>query len=265
MRSVRANGVSLAVVETGPEHAPAIVFANSLGTDYRVFDALLHHLPPGLRIIRYDKRGHGLSEATPEPYAMDDHVSDLTGLLDALEVKSAIVLGLSVGGVIAQGFALAAPDRVRGLILMDTASRIGSDAMWNDRIAAVRAGGVEAIADAIMKRWFSPAFLADRPTDVAAYRRMLVQTSTAGYIGSCVALRDVDYRAAAPTIHMPTLVICGSEDKALPPESVEATAAAIPGAEFFKIDGVGHFPCVEAPEITGRRVATFLRDKGLVS
>jgi 3-oxoadipate enol-lactonase len=171
LRIVRANGIHLAVTAAGPQHGPALVLANSLGTDFRIFEALLPHLPPGLRIIRYDKRGHGLSETTPEPYAMADHVADLTCLLDALAVKSAIVLGLSIGGVIALGLALAAPDRVDGLILMDTASRIGGDEMWNARIAAVRATGLQGIADAIMERWFSPAFAATNQPDVDAHRR----------------------------------------------------------------------------------------------
>jgi len=265
LRTVVANGIRLAVAEAGPGDAPPLLFANSLGTDYRVFDALLPHLPPGLRIIRYDKRGHGLSEVAPEAYAMADLVGDVIALLDRLEVPSTIVLGLSIGVVIAQGLAATAPERVRGLILMDTAAKIGSDEMWNARIAAVRKGGVPAIADAIMERWFSPSFLADHPGDVAAFRRMLEQTPAPGYVGACIALRDADYRASAAAIHVPTLVICGSEDRALPPESVRATASAIRGAEFFMVDGSGHFPRVEAPALTGRRIATFLRDKGLVS
>lgn len=265
MRVVRANGVHLAVSVTGPDASPTLVLANSLGTDYRVFDALLPFLPAGLRIIRYDKRGHGLSESPPSPYAIGDHVADLAGLFDVLGVRSAIVLGLSIGGIIAQGLAAAAPDLVRGLVLMDTASKIGSGAMWNARIAAVRENGIAGIADAIMERWFSPAFLASRPDGVAAYRRMLMATSVEGYIGSCIALRDADYRAEAPAIRVPTLVICGTADRALPPDSVRATAAAIPGAEYFEVAGVGHFPCVEAPEATGRRICDFLRVSRFVS
>ncbi len=265
MRTIRVNGVDLAFAEGGARDGPPLVFANSLGTDYRVFDALLPHLPSRLRTIRYDKRGHGLSSVPSPPYAMSDHVADLAALLDALGVGPAVVLGLSIGGVIAQGLAVREPDRVRGLILMDTASRIGSDEMWNARIATVRDAGLAGIADAMMERWFSPAFLAGDPVNVAGYRRMLLQTPPAGYVGSCVALRDADYSNAVPAIRVPTLVICGSADRALPPASVAATAAAIPGAEFFMVDGVGHFPCVEAPDVVGRRIGAFLIANGFVS
>jgi pimeloyl-ACP methyl ester carboxylesterase len=105
----------------------------------------------------------------------------------------------------------------------------------------------------------------DHPGDVAAFRRMLEPTPAAGYVDACIALRDADYRAIAAAVRVATLAICSSEDRALPPACVRATASAIRGAEFFMVDGSGPFPCVEAPALTGRRIATFLRDKGLVS
>src|SRR4029079_9285038 len=164
--------------------------ANSLGTDFRVFDALPPLMQGKLRIIRYDKRGHGLSDATPAPYKLADHVADLAGLLDALGVKQAVLVGLSIGGLITQGLSAVRPDLIRAAVLMDTAHKIGTDELWNTRIDNVRKAGIESIADAVMERWFSPAFRKNRVSDLAGWRNMLTRTSAEGYMGSCAAIRD---------------------------------------------------------------------------
>jgi 3-oxoadipate enol-lactonase len=260
MRMVKANGINLAVREDGAAHGPALVFSNSLGTDHRVFDALLPHLPPNLRIIRYDKRGHGLSDAPPSPYRMEDNVADLAGILDALKVRDAVVVGLSIGGVIVQGLAARRPDLVRGAVLMDTAHKIGSDEMWNTRIAAVKKDGLAGIADAIMERWFSPTFRASRPGDIALYRNMLTRTPAEGYIGCSASLRDTNYEKEARGLRIPVLAMAGSLDLATPPELVRDTAALIADARFMVIEGCGHLPCVEEPETVAAAITGFLKE-----
>ena len=154
--------------DSGPAEAPRCVLVNSLGTDLRVWDALLPRLGGRFRCLRYDKRGHGLSDATPGPYAMEELAADLARLLDARGARKAVVCGLSIGGMIAQALAAARPDLVRGLVLMDTAHKIGTAGMWSERIDAIRTGGIASIADAILLRWFSPAFHQDvRPSSPA--------------------------------------------------------------------------------------------------
>jgi 3-oxoadipate enol-lactonase len=258
MRMVRANGIEIHVRIEGADGGLPVVFANSLGTDLRVWDEVLPLLPKGLRLIRYDKRGHGLSGVTPAPYTMDTHVADAAGVLDALGVTGAVVVGLSIGGLIAQGLSAARPDLVRAIVLLDTAHRIGTAEMWNARIEAIRSGGIESIADAVMERWFSAQYRASSPEEVAGWRNMLVRTTVDGYAGSCAAIRDADLEREARAITVPTLMLCGSVDLATPPDIVRATADIIPGARFELIEGAGHLPCVEAPEKTAEHIAHFV-------
>ena len=263
MRFARVNGVVLHHAVEGPPDAPTVVFSNSLGTDFRIWDPLLAHFGQGLRRIRYDKRGHGLSQAMPAPYEMSDHVGDLAALLDHLEIESAVVVGLSVGGIIAQGLSSLRPERIKGLVLSDTAHVIGPPEMWDQRIAAIEAGGIEALADPIMERWFSETFRRDRTEDLAGWRNMLVRTPVEGYLGTAAAIRDSDMTEQAKAIRVPTLCVGGSEDGSTPPELVGALAALIPGARFEVIEGAGHLPCVEAPEALAGLMKDFFVEAGL--
>jgi len=136
------------------------------------------------RIVRYDKRGHGMSDAPDAPYSLDDHVDDLDALLEHLEIDDAIVVGVSVGGMIAQGLALKSPERVRGLVLCDTAAKIVTYDAWDERIEAIRSGGLEAIADGIMERWFSSGYRNRAQGELALWRNLLVRTPIEGYIGT---------------------------------------------------------------------------------
>jgi len=264
MNVVKANGVHLHYAVDGPADAPAIVFSNSLGTDFRMWDALIAYLGDRFRAVRYDKRGHGLSEATAPPYTIDDHIADLAGLLDHLGLDRFILCGLSVGGLIAQGFAARQPKRLRALILSDTAAKIGSDEMWNTRIATIEQGGIEVLADPIMERWLSAGFRAGRPGETLVWRNMLVRTAVDGYIGTCAAIRDADFSETTRRIRMPVLGIVGSEDGATPPDLVRGTIETIEGARFTVIDGVGHLPSIERPDIMGDLIAGFLKENGLV-
>ena len=261
MRFETVNGIVMHVAERGD--GQPIVFSNSLGTDFRVWDPLLAHLNGRIRVIRYDKRGHGLSTAPDAPYRIDDHVADLAALLDHLGVAEAIVVGLSVGGIIAQGLAAARPELVKGLVLCDTAHKIGTPEMWDERIAAVREGGIDALAEATLGRWFSERFHRERPAELAGWRAMLTRTPVEGYVGTATAIRDADMTAAAQGIGVPTLCLGGTEDGSTPPEVVRSMAELIPGARFETIEGVGHLPGVEAPDALAALIGGFLADAGL--
>lgn len=250
--------------DTGEADRPALVFSNSLGTDFRIWDDVVAMLGDRFRYVRYDKRGHGLSGIGKPPYRMADHVNDLAGLLDALEVREAIICGLSVGGLIAQGLYAARPELVRGLILCDTAHRIGTDEMWNARIDAIEAGGIESIADAILERWFSNAFRRTQPVALDGWRAMLTRTPRAGYTGTGAAIRDTDFTAEAQRIAVPALCVVGDEDGATPPDLVRAMADLIPGARFEIIAGAGHLPCIEKPRQLADLMAGFMKEAALV-
>ncbi|MEO0829084.1 MAG: alpha/beta fold hydrolase, partial [Pseudomonadota bacterium] len=174
MNVLQVGDIALHYRVDGPEDGPPLVFSNSLGTELRVWDPVVERLPEGLRIIRYDKRGHGLSTCPKPPYTMGALVSDAESLLDHLGVKESVIVGLSIGGLIAQGLAAKRTDLVRAMVLSNTGAKIGTREIWDDRIAGVKAGGVEALADATMERWFSKSFLA-KP-ELALWRNMLVRT-----------------------------------------------------------------------------------------
>jgi 3-oxoadipate enol-lactonase len=242
----------------GEVDAPALVFTNSLGSDHRIWDPILPYLKKKFRIIRYDHRGHGLSDATPSPYLIDDFVNDLGGLLEILQVDKSIVCGLSVGGMIAQGLAASHSDRVGALILCDTAMQIGPPSMWDERMAIIQKDGIGALTGPIMERWFTRGFRENRVEEFSGYVNMLERTPVEGYIGTCCAIRDADLREAAASIDRPTLVLCGDRDLATPPELASKLADAIPGASFSLVKDAAHISCVEQPERFSSLLLNFL-------
>ena len=245
--------------EGDPDGAP-IVFANSLGTDLRLWDKIVPLLPAGLRVIRYDKRGHGLSSCPEPPYAMGALVTDAERLLDHLGVRDSLFVGLSIGGMIAQGLAVKRMDLVRAMVLSNTAAKIGTTEMWHERIVAVESGGIEALADAVMARWFSGPF---RQTDeLVGWRNMLVRQPAAGYVGCSAAIAGTDFYSTTAGLTLPTLAIAGSEDGSTPPDLVRETAELVKGARFELIRGAGHLPCVEKPEEYARVLEDFIEETG---
>jgi 3-oxoadipate enol-lactonase len=248
----------------GPVDKPVLVFANSLGTDLRIWDGMVAELRSKLPILRYDKRGHGLSDSSSPPYTIDDLSRDLLALLDLLAIRDLLLCGISVGGMIAQRVALSQPERVRGLILCDTAARIGSVAAWQDRIALVESGGLEAVVGVSMERWFTAGFRATRGTDARGYANMLRRTSVDGYIGICQALRDADFTAEVARIEAPALVLCGDQDVSTPPANGEELARRMPRARFSLIKDAAHLPCIEQPSKVVAQMLQFFSEVKLV-
>lgn len=246
-------------IDGDPEGAP-VVFANSLGTDLRLWDAVVPLLPQGLRIIRHDKRGHGLSSLPPGPYAMGALVRDTERLLDRLEVRDCVFVGLSIGGMIAQGLAVKRPDLVRALVLSNTGAKIGTPGIWDERIAAVKAHGIEALADATMERWFTRAFRAT--PELALWRNMLVRQPAEGYAGCSAAISGTDFYTTTSGLRLPVLGIAGSDDGSTPADLVRETVDLVPGSRFHLIRRAGHLPCVEQPAEYARILTGFLRDVG---
>ena len=217
-------------------------------------------MPQDLRLIRYDKRGHGLSACPPGPYSMGALIRDAERLLDALDVKDCVFVGLSVGGLIAQGLAVKRLDLMRAIVLSNTAAKIGTSQMWTDRIAAICAGGVEAIADGLMERWFSKPFRAT--PEMLGWRAMVTRQPAEGYCGIAAAIAGTDFITPTSGLTLPTLVIAGSEDGATPPDLVRETASLIRGARFELIRGAGHLPPVEKPAEYAALLTEFLTSIG---
>lgn len=246
-------------VDGDPDGAP-IVFANSLGTDMRLWDPILPLLPAGLRIIRYDKRGHGLSSMPPAPYSMGALITDIEQLCDLLNVRDCMFVGLSIGGMIAQGLAVKRLDIVRSLVLSNTGAKIGTKQMWEQRIAAIKDGGIEPMADTVMERWFAKGF---RETpELELWRNMLVRQPEVGYAGCSAAISGTDFYTTTASLRLPALGIAGDEDGSTPPDLVRETIDLIPGSKFHLIRKAGHLPCVEQPERYAEVLTTFLRDTG---
>lgn len=260
MQILEANGIAHHVREDGDPDGRPVVFANALGTDLRLWDPVLPHLPDGLRIIRYDTRGHGLSDCPPGPYSMGALVRDAESLLDALAVRDAVFVGLSIGGMIAQGLAVKRLDQVRALVLSNTAAKIGTPAMWQDRIDTVQSEGIKALSAPVLERWFGRDFRT-RP-DVALWRNMLERQPVAGYAGCCAAISGTDFYTPTSGLRLPCLGIAGSEDGSTPPDLVRETADLIPGSRFELIRRAGHLPCVEQPENYAALLTGFLRETG---
>lgn len=246
-------------VSGDPDGAP-VVFSNSLNTDMRLWDALLERLPAGLKILRYDMRGHGLSSLPPAPYTMGALVRDVERLMDLLEFRDAVFVGLSVGGLIAQGLAVKRLDLVRGLVLSNTGAKIGTTDMWDDRIATVRARGLDGLTDSTMERWFGKAFR--ESPEVHLWRNMFARQPVEGYVGCASAISGTDFYTPTSGLRLPTLGIAGSEDGSTPPDLVRETVDLVPGSRFELIRRAGHLPCVDQPDAYGEILTGFLREIG---
>lgn len=257
------NGIAVHYRLDGPENGPTIVFSNSLGTDFRTWDAVVARLAGDYRILRYDTRGHGLSDCPKGAYSIERLADDLAGVMDVAGVDSAVICGLSVGGVTAQQLHKAHAAKVRALILCDTAAKIGDAAMWQERIdTAMGEGGIASMASAVLQRWFSPDFPVAHPTALDGWRNMLVRTPARGYAGVCHALKDGDLRDHCGAIDVPALVVCGADDGATTPAMVKDLADAIPDARYLEIADAGHLPCIEQPDVLADAIDAFMKDHG---
>jgi 3-oxoadipate enol-lactonase / 4-carboxymuconolactone decarboxylase len=234
----------------GPEDAPVVVLASSLGTTAAIWDAQVPILAKRYRVLRYDHRGHGASAIPPGPYTIDELGRDVLALLDEHGIDRFSFSGLSLGGMVGIWLAATAPQRIERLALLCTSARLGTPEGWDERITALQRSGIEGIADAVVARWFSDDFAARKPEEVAHWRAVLTNTPLEGYVACCAAIRDFDLRGRLTTIAAPTLVVAGLQDMATPVEHQATLAARIPGARLVVLDGAAHLATVEqAPAV----------------
>lgn len=244
------------------DSGPWVMFSHGLATDLTMWDELAAALKDGYRVLRYDARGHGESAATAGDYSLDMLVADAAGILDALDITQTHFVGLSMGGMVAQGLLLAHPHRMRSAVIADSRHTTTPEFThaWLDRIAAVRKGGIESVVASTVERWSSAGLAQRNPAVVARMERMIRNTSPDGYCGCAAALARLNYGPRLGEITRPALLICGSEDHGAPPENTRQMHAMIRNSRFQVIEQAGHIANIEQPDIFNAAVATFLAD-----
>jgi 3-oxoadipate enol-lactonase len=257
MPFAQGRGVRIHYEIEGPADGPVLLLSNSLGTDLGMWSPQMPSLAARYRVLRYDSRGHGRSEAPEGPYTIDMLGQDAVAVLDAAGVERALFCGLSKGGMVGQWLGVNAPDRVGRLVLANTAAFIGAPEVWNQRIETVRAQGMAAIVPGVIDRWFTKPFQERAPDSVARIRDMLLATDPGGYTACCAAVRDMDQRQAIGAIRVPTLVIAGRHDLATSPEQGRLISDTVPGARFLELDAA-HLSNIEAEAAFTHALLDFL-------
>jgi len=232
---------------------------NSLGTDFRIWDEVAESLKEYGNILLFDKRGHGLSDVVTDTKGLDDFADDAIALLYYLHINKFIIVGLSVGGMIAQILASRFPKQIEKLILCDTRFKIGNEEIWNTRIQQVKEQGLPSISTGVMQRWFSTNFHQTQAVKITGYQNMLERTPALGYIQACEAIRDADLAVIAKQIKIPALCVVGSEDKSTTPDEVKNLADLIEGSKYEIIEGSAHIPCVDNPALLSKLIIDFIK------
>jgi 3-oxoadipate enol-lactonase len=255
---IKANGITMNAQIDGPEGAPWLVFSNSLMTNLSMWDDQVAALAPSFRILRYDQRGHGGTQATEESYSFDLLVADVVALLDALSIERAHFAGLSMGGVTALFLAQRHPQRFDRIIACDCApgSTPASAQQWQERIALASEGGMAALAEPTVTRWFPPEFVATKSAVLDKVRQMIRTTPFAGFRGCAQALSSYDLRPGLAGIDRPTLMMVGTKDATLP--GVRQIKEAVPGAALTELEGAGHICNLEQPAAFTGAIRDFL-------
>ena len=244
----------------GDANARALLLSNSLGTALEMWEPQMPVLSSRFRVIRYDSRGHGRSEAPRGPYTIDDFGRDAVGLLDALKIERAHFCGLSLGGAVGLWLGVHAAERIGRLVVANTGAKIGTVDAWNARIAAVERDGTASVAKAVLGRWLPPAMLEQPTPIVTALRRTFESTSSSGYAASCAAVRDLDLRRVIHRIHAPTLVIAGTEDHVTTQDDARAIADEIRGARVVELQAA-HLSNIQASAAFTQAVVEFLNER----
>lgn len=259
------NGRGINVSDEGNKDGPAFVLANSLGTDLRIWDRFLQNFPQRYRVIRFDKRGHGLSDISKNDFSIEGLASDIIEILDDKQISDCVFVGVSIGGLIGLQVVLNRPDLVKALVFSNSSAKVRDEAFWNDRIKIIEKVGLDAVGDSILEKWFSKEFRKNEAEELLAWRNMLIRTPQRGYLDCCRVLKHTDLRERLGEVKVDTLAISGSEDGAIPPEEVIEGTIGLPNATHETIVGSGHLPCIEKPLEFRELIFSFLLERGLVN
>ncbi len=255
---LNANGIDIHYMIEGK--GPVVTMSHSLGCDLSMWDEQARALSNRYLVLRYDTRGHGQTSALPGPYTLEQMVEDLHRLLTGLGIKETHFVGISMGGMIGQVFALKHPTMVQSLVLCDTTSRYPADVwpIWEERIRTVEAKGMEPIVEPTLQRWFTPPFREGRQDVMDRVRAMLRSTPPKGYIGCCYAIPKINVTDRLREIQCPALVIVGEDDPGTPVAMARAIHGALPSAELAILRSASHLSNLEQPEEFNRILAAFL-------
>jgi 3-oxoadipate enol-lactonase len=255
---VKANGITFNCEVAGPQGAPWVAFSNSLATNLSMWDEQVALLADRFRILRYDQRGHGKTQATAAPYDFALLMADVLGLLDALTIDRAHFVGISMGGMTALGLAETHPERLRSIVPCDcsAASTPASAQQWAERIEIARKQGMGALVEPTVSRWFPDGILDDNPALASHVKEMIRTTPVDGYAGCASAIADFDFRPGLGHITRPTLVMVGTKDAML--AGSREAKATIPGAKLVEIQGAGHLSNLDGAADFNRALEEFL-------
>jgi 3-oxoadipate enol-lactonase len=260
---IKANGIQVNYEISGEESAPVLILSHSLGSSMAMWDPQAERLEAQFRVLRYDIRGHGGSEAPEGKYTLDQLGNDAVGLLDALDIHVVHWVGLSMGGMIGQNLALNHANRVRSIALCDTAAILPEDAqpVWQERIDTARKKGMEAVVQETLERWFTQAYLSKNPPEVARIREQFLATPVTGYMGCSEAIRGLNYLERLSEIKIPALIIVGEEDPGTPVSAAEAIHERIPHSRLVILPSAAHLSNVEQPEAFNSALMEFLQEQ----
>lgn len=246
----------------GAANRPWLTLSHAAATDMSMWDELIPYLEKHYRILRYDARGHGASEAPDEAYSLDMMCRDVVGLLDALDIRQTHFLGLSMGGMVGLGLALDYSERFSSVIVCDARSSATDEYRnaWIARMEQVAAGGIEAIVEPSIQRWFTDQTLRTAPALVDRVRTMILRTPASGYRGTAAALMGLDYEKRLPDIRIPVLYVVGQEDQGAPPAVMLSMHRQTAGSRFVGIPYAGHLSVLERPEVFATSVLGFLNE-----
>jgi len=260
MPTINADGCLINVSVEGRDGGPTLMLSNSLGCTMQMWEPQMAALRQLFRVIRYDRRGHGKSDAPPGPYSMERFGRDVLAILDDLNVEKTHWCGLSMGGMVGQWLGANAPERFGKLILANTSCYYPDPTNWLNRIKAVKEGGIASIADTVISGWLTADFREREPQVAARMKAMLIASPVESYLACCEALSALDQRALLPKIKSPTLVIAGRQDMATPIASAELIRSQIPGASLTILDAA-HISNVEQPHAFTEAVVGFLTQR----
>src|SRR5262245_55428798 len=254
------NGFRMNFAVEGAGAAPAVILHHPLATDLTVWDELTTALLPRYRVVRFDARGHGASEATKAPYDFAMLTADVTGLMDHLKIARAHYLGLSMGGMVGQHLGLEQPQRFASLILCSTSSRIPAEAqpLWEERVKVAREKGMASQVELALSRWLAGSSSKKNPARAAQVTRYIEATPVEGYAGWCQAIRHRNVTDRLKAIKLPTRVIVGAEDPSTPPAAARVIHGEIAGSDLIEVPGTSHQLQVEDPDAFNGHVLEFL-------
>ena len=257
---ITANGISVNYTLDGPAAAPVVMLSHSLATDLSMWDPQMKALTAHYRVLRYDTRGHGGTDAPAEAYTLDQLAHDARTLLQALGIAKVHWVGLSMGGMIGQTLALKSPELFLSLSLCDTSSRIPAEAkpLWADRIKTAQSQGMEPLVEGTISRWFTAPFREQHKDVVDPVRTMIRRTPPQGYAGCCAAISALDLTDRLPAIKLPTLIVVGEEDQGTPVAASQAIQAKIAGSQLEILKSAAHLANMEQPEAFTKALTSFL-------